>query len=103
MWTFRQVVRRGGELLRDDPPAAAEQPAVLSRIGSWLRHGGWFAATLGHTAWTGTEDDWLGGGTTMLWSHADADTYRSWITATGLVVPDGPNGSTGAERRYADR
>jgi hypothetical protein len=41
---------------------------------------------MGHRAWTGTDENWLGGGTTMWWSHADADTNRSWLTAAGLVV-----------------
>jgi SAM-dependent methyltransferase len=72
-----------------------EQPALLGRIGRWLRPGGWLLATTGHHAWTGTEDDWLGGGTPMWWSHADAATYRAWIEQAGLsvvgqeVVPEG--------------
>jgi SAM-dependent methyltransferase len=73
-----------------------EQPALLGRIGSWLRPGGVFAATMGHTAWTGTDDDWLGA--PMWWSHADADTNRSWLAGAGLVVereeylPEGDGG-----------
>jgi SAM-dependent methyltransferase len=72
-----------------------EQPPLLGRIGRWLRPGGWLLATTGHQAWTGTEDDWLGGGTPMWWSHADAATYRTWIERAGLsvvtqeVVPEG--------------
>jgi SAM-dependent methyltransferase len=72
-----------------------EQPALLGRIGRWLRPGGWLLVTTGHRAWTGTEDGWLGGDTPMWWSHADAATYRAWIEQAGLavvtqeVVPEG--------------
>jgi 2-polyprenyl-3-methyl-5-hydroxy-6-metoxy-1,4-benzoquinol methylase len=73
----------------------SEQPPLLGRIGRWLRPGGWFLATTGHRAWTGTEDNWLGGEAPMWWSHADAATYRTWIEQAGLtvvieeVVPEG--------------
>jgi SAM-dependent methyltransferase len=63
-----------------------EQPALLGRIGRWLRPAGWFLATTGHRAWTGTEDGWLGGEVPMWWSHADAATYRTWIEQAGLAV-----------------
>jgi SAM-dependent methyltransferase len=72
-----------------------EQPSLLVRIGRWLRPGGWFLATTGHHAWTGTEDTWLGGEVPMWWSHADTATYRTWIEHAGLtvitqeVVPEG--------------
>ncbi|MFD6156341.1 class I SAM-dependent methyltransferase [Nocardia sp. NPDC060256] len=75
-----------------------EQFALLNKIAIWLRRGGWFAGTTGHTAWTGTDDDWLGGGAAMWWSHADADTYRSWLRHAGLTVareefvPEGAGG-----------
>jgi SAM-dependent methyltransferase len=75
-----------------------EQPRLLRRIGTWLRPGGWFVGTTGHRAWTGVEDDWLGGGAPMWWSHADAATYRRWITEAGLTVereefvPEGESG-----------
>ncbi|MFI7400576.1 class I SAM-dependent methyltransferase [Streptomyces sp. NPDC049541] len=64
----------------------AEQPPLLRRIAGWLRPGGWFVATTGHRAWTGSEDNWLGGGAPMWWSHADAATNRAWITRAGLTV-----------------
>ncbi|MFI6654482.1 class I SAM-dependent methyltransferase [Streptomyces sp. NPDC050523] len=64
----------------------AEQPPLLRRITGWLRPSGWFAATTGHGAWTGTEQNWLGGGVPMWWSHADAATNRAWITQAGLTV-----------------
>jgi SAM-dependent methyltransferase len=63
-----------------------KQPALLGRIGRWLRPGGWLLATTGQQAWTGTEDGWLGGDTPMWWSHADAATYRAWIGQAGLTV-----------------
>ncbi|WP_405875320.1 class I SAM-dependent methyltransferase [Streptomyces sp. NBC_00005] len=64
----------------------AEQPPLLRRIAGWLRPGGWFVATIGHGAWTGTEQNWLGSGAPMWWSHADAATNRAWITQAGLTV-----------------
>jgi 2-polyprenyl-3-methyl-5-hydroxy-6-metoxy-1,4-benzoquinol methylase len=72
-----------------------EQPRLLRRIGRWLRPGGWLLATTGHHAWTGSEDNWLGGEASMWWSQADAATYRAWIEQAGLsvvtedLVPDG--------------
>lgn len=61
-----------------------EQPGLLRSIRRWLRPGGYFMATLGHTAWTGTDDDWLGA--PMYWSHADADTYLRWLTDIGFDI-----------------
>jgi SAM-dependent methyltransferase len=75
-----------------------EQLALLDRIGGWLRPGGWLLATTGVHAWSGTEEGWLGGDATMYWSHADAATYRAWITQAGLTieaeeyVPEGDSG-----------
>ncbi|WP_433894601.1 class I SAM-dependent methyltransferase [Streptomyces sp. CA-111067] len=75
-----------------------EQPALLGRIASWLRPGGWLLATTGHRAWTGTDDNWLDGGATMWWSHADAATNRGWLEVAGLdvtheeFVPEGDSG-----------
>lgn len=78
----------------------AEQPPLLENIAGWLRPGGWFLGTTGHQAWTGVDEDWLGGGTAMWWSHADAATNRDWITRAGLTVeqeefvPEGDSGHT---------
>lgn len=64
-----------------------EQPELFTRIASWLKPGGLFLATLGSGSWTGTEQDWLGvTGAQMYWSHADSETYRSWLVAAGLTV-----------------
>lgn len=65
-----------------------EQPALMARIRSWLRPGGRLLVTTGHRAWTGTEEDWLGSGAPMYWSHADSQTSRGWIEAAGLRVED---------------
>ena len=75
-----------------------EQPPLLSRIAQWLRPGGFLVATVGADAWTGTEDDWLGTGATMWWSHADEVTYLRWLEEAGLrvlertFVPEGAGG-----------
>lgn len=78
----------------------ADQPGLIVRIGSWLRPGGWLLAITGHDAWTGTEDNWLGGPATMWWSHADAPAYRSWLQQACLAIaaeefiPEGASGHT---------
>ncbi|MEU4896785.1 class I SAM-dependent methyltransferase [Streptomyces sp. NPDC044780] len=75
-----------------------EQPPLLRRIAEWLRPGGWFVATTGYGARTGVEENWLGSGAAMWWSHADAATNRTWITEAGLTiereefVPEGAGG-----------
>ncbi|MEU3563351.1 class I SAM-dependent methyltransferase [Kitasatospora sp. NPDC006786] len=75
-----------------------EQPALLERIAHWLRPGGWFLSTTGHRAWTGTDENWLGGGAAMWWSHADAATSRGWLVSAGFdvvheeFVPEGDSG-----------
>jgi 2-polyprenyl-3-methyl-5-hydroxy-6-metoxy-1,4-benzoquinol methylase len=75
-----------------------EQPALLGRIASWLVPGGVLLIITGHRAWTGTEDNWLGGGAPMWWSHADAGTYRGWLADASFVVeaeeflPEGNDG-----------
>jgi SAM-dependent methyltransferase len=75
-----------------------QQPRLLRSIAEWLRPGGWLLATTGQDAWTGTQDNWLGGPATMWWSHADAATYRSWLQQAGLevtvqqFVPEGDSG-----------
>jgi len=83
-----------------------EQFPLLERIADWLRPGGWFLGTTGHTEWTGTDEDWLGGGTPMWWSHTDAATYRDWLTRVGLTVEHEefvPEGDSGASLFLARR
>ncbi len=78
----------------------AEQPALFDNIRRWLRPGGYLLATVGHTAWTGTEDDWLVPGATMFWSHANTETYQRWLHGSGFSVlwsrfiPEGHGGHT---------
>jgi len=63
-----------------------EQPPLLAKVATWLRPGGWFVATTGYKDWTGTEQNWLGSGAPMWWSHPDADTYRAWLADAEFVV-----------------
>ena len=62
------------------------QAPLLGRIGRWLRPGGWLLLTAGEQSWTGSEEDWLGGGATMWWSHSDRPTYRRWLVEAGMQV-----------------
>jgi SAM-dependent methyltransferase len=77
-----------------------EQPALFAKIRTWLQPGGYLMAIVGHTAWTGTEDDWILPGTTMFWSHADTETYQQWLQDSGFsllwsrFVPEGSSGHT---------
>jgi cyclopropane fatty-acyl-phospholipid synthase-like methyltransferase len=64
-----------------------QQPGLIRRLAAGLVPGGALLATVGHEAWTGTEDDWRGvPGATMYWSHADVATYREWFGDAGLDV-----------------
>jgi SAM-dependent methyltransferase len=75
-----------------------EQETLIRNLGTCLKPGGVLLATVGATAWTGEEEDWLGGGARMWWSHPGAETYRHWLTSAGLVierdefVPEGSGG-----------
>jgi 2-polyprenyl-3-methyl-5-hydroxy-6-metoxy-1,4-benzoquinol methylase len=80
------------------------QPRLLRRIAGWLRPGGILLATAGAKQWTGTQDGWLGGSAPMWWSHADAATYRRWITRAGLRIESElfvPEGSSGHQLFWA--
>jgi SAM-dependent methyltransferase len=86
------------------------QPAVLRSFATWLVPNGWLVAIAGWTAWTGSEQHWLGGDTTMWWSHADVETYDRWLADAGLsverreYVPEGGGGHSlfWARRRNGD-
>jgi 2-polyprenyl-3-methyl-5-hydroxy-6-metoxy-1,4-benzoquinol methylase len=83
-----------------------EQQALIRNFGTWLKPGGVLVATVAATAWTGEEEDWLGGGERMWWSHPGADTYRHWLTTAGLVIERDefvPEGSSGHQMLMARR
>ncbi|MCI4365539.1 MAG: methyltransferase domain-containing protein, partial [Thermoplasmata archaeon] len=64
----------------------AEQRELLGRIFDWLIPGGLALLTTGETAWTGTEENWLGSGAPMYWSHADAESYAAWFREIGFTI-----------------
>ncbi|ULR55657.1 class I SAM-dependent methyltransferase [Streptomyces deccanensis] len=83
-----------------------EQRALLERIATWLRPGGWFLCSTGQYEWTGVDENWLDSGVAMWWSHADADTNRVWITRAGLTVEQeefAPEGNGGHALFWARR
>src|SRR5437870_4410508 len=73
-----------------------EHRPLLARMFSWLRSGGYLLISLGHSAWTGYEEDWYGA--PMYWSHADEQTSLKWLDETGFEVlwreflPEGKGG-----------
>jgi SAM-dependent methyltransferase len=64
----------------------AEQRGLLGRMYDWLVPGGLVLVTTGETAWTGTEEDWLGSGASMYWSHDDSENYARWLREIGFSV-----------------
>lgn len=78
-----------------------EQLPLLKKMHRWLKDIGWLMLTVGHTAWTGQEADWLGvQDGEMFWSHTDRATYLQWITEAGFqhvrdeFIPEGEGGHT---------
>jgi SAM-dependent methyltransferase len=76
-----------------------EQRELFERIAGWIKPGGRLLVTVGHEAWTGTEENWLGvPGGTMYWSHADRPTYEGWLAELhfqieeSLFIPEGEGG-----------
>jgi len=78
-----------------------EHREILMRIADWLRPNGYLLIIVGHEAWTGSEDKYLGvEGGEMRWSHEGKETYVQWISETGLrilwarFIPEGESGHT---------
>lgn len=64
-----------------------EHAELFKKIAVWLRPSGYFLATVGHDAWAGTDETYLGvPGGKMCWSHADEATNVRWIEEAGLHV-----------------
>jgi SAM-dependent methyltransferase len=60
-----------------------EQPALIARIGSWLRPGGFFLATVGAgEAGETVDSDWLG--VPMFFASLESDRYLSLLRDAGL-------------------
>jgi SAM-dependent methyltransferase len=66
----------------------ADHAPLLGRVATWLRPRGWLLLVTGETDWTGIEDDWLGGGATMWWSHPDRATSRRWLVDAGFEITE---------------
>lgn len=75
----------------------SEQPALLSRIYSWLRPGGAFIATWALTAWEGEEQDWQGWGADMWWSHYGEQENLAMLQAAGFEVERADPVTSGGE------
>ena len=74
------------------------QSELIKKVATWLRPGGWLLLTAGVEAWTGSQERWSGGTTTMWWSQLDSGSYRQLMTTEGLEVMEErfvPEGSSG--------
>ena len=78
-----------------------EHRGLFGRVARCLRPRGYLLAIVGHDAWTGTDESYLGvEGGKMCWSHADEATYSQWISEAGLhvhwkrFIPEGESGHT---------
>lgn len=65
-----------------------EQERLLLDMYKWLTPSGRLLLVTGHEAYEGHQDDWLGGQTTMWWSHHDAATYREWLNRIGFRIDE---------------
>jgi SAM-dependent methyltransferase len=64
-----------------------EQRTLFAKFFEWLLPERYLLAAVGSRAWTGLEEDWLEvSGATMFWSHADAETYESWLMEFGFKL-----------------
>jgi SAM-dependent methyltransferase len=74
-----------------------EHPALLASIARWLRPSGRFLATWAMGEWEGHEDDWLGWGAPMWWSHYDEATNLRLLREAGFTIEHAEQ-RVGAER-----
>lgn len=74
----------------------AEHAALFTRIARWLKPGGVLIASLGYTDCPGWTGAWLG--TTMFFSHFDAQTNVQLVEQAGLVIRQ-PGYRRGGERK----
>jgi SAM-dependent methyltransferase len=64
---------------------AQEQPGLIRNVGSWLRPGGFFLATVGAgEAEEDVDDDWLG--TPMFFASLDSGAYVALFDEIGLHI-----------------
>lgn len=63
-----------------------EQPALLSRIHSWLTSGGVFLANWAVSNWEGSEENWEGWGAPMWWSHYGSETNLEMLREAGFEI-----------------
>jgi cyclopropane fatty-acyl-phospholipid synthase-like methyltransferase len=74
-----------------------EQPALLQRINGWLRPDGLFLATWSTSSWEGSEQDWMGWGAPMWWSHFDAETNLAMLQHAGFSIETADRRTSGDE------
>jgi SAM-dependent methyltransferase len=63
----------------------AEHAAFYREFGRVLTPGGHLLVSLGASAWSGRNENWLDAGVPMRWSFPDIDTSRSHLAAAGFV------------------
>jgi cyclopropane fatty-acyl-phospholipid synthase-like methyltransferase len=67
-----------------------EQPALLRKVASWLRPGGYFVAIMGARAMRADVDDYMGA--QMYWSGFDAQTNVRLLEEAGLRIVSAEEG-----------
>jgi ubiquinone/menaquinone biosynthesis C-methylase UbiE len=78
-----------------------EHPGLFKQVSKWLSPEGILLVIVGHKAWTGTDDAYLGvEGGKMCWSHEGESAYLKWISESGLdiswkrFIPEDDSGHT---------
>lgn len=62
------------------------QPEVIKKIFDLLKPGGYFLATVGYKRWIGKEENWLGSGETMYWSHLGKEENLEMLSKAGFTI-----------------